>query len=597
MNSYSAGAIHTLLRIFDAYGDHLSPEAWSMCFHSVIFKMLLSIASQLTDANNNESASEAEKKAWVETTIVVLNGVSSLLATYIHVLASHESFPECWRSLLDHFNILLNLNHIEVNSAVFTALRQILAQANTESEGSAKLSRASVDLVWELWSRGLPLIPDSKENNQDCLLSYVSCLQELYRLMQQYADVERTQRILDLLRDTVQQAHIGNYSADIEYLTPLQTNVLESLKLLRTDIKGIPAAIITQMADFASLAFRNEDRKSSDKQRPTYIALSKESMILLESLITSHAADPEVYEKGVIATSLTALSKPIILKYGFEIKTRSTSPWQRATTTAISILRATLPKLADVNIPEDNLRSVWVSIIEIANGIMAADCSAAPDPATIIKDQDFDIESFLSLRDLIIPALGNHLIPDKTRRSFTESLFHTSLIHPPSSSELPQINQDLLATLYTPREGRTIDPPPSPRTKMSYVCLSQLVSLLSFTDSSPARVKLAQAAAPYFILRAGLTIRAYVADQPLRGCMPQPLSQRKELLWILKALVELRCEPDAIPDAPSVESEGKKHLHRLYPLLAQAVRAASRDQDVLEWIGKALDQVGVEFGL
>lgn len=79
--------------------------------------------------------------------------------------------------------------------------------------------------------------------------------------------------------------------------------------------------------------------------------------------------------------------------------------------------------------------------------------------------------------------------------------------------------------------------------------------------------------------------------------MPQPLSQRRELLYVLKALVQLRCEPDAIPDAPGVESEGKKHLHRLYPLVARAVRAAARDQEVLEWLGRALDEVGMEFGV
>jgi hypothetical protein len=59
----------------------------------------------------------------------------------------------------------------------------------------------------------------------------------------------------------------------------------------------------------------------------------------------------------------------------------------------------------------------------------------------------------------------------------------------------------------------------------------------------------------------------------------------------------LKCEPDAIPDAPGVESEGKKHLHRLYPLIAKAVRIASRDKEVLEWIGRALDEVGMEFGV
>jgi len=79
--------------------------------------------------------------------------------------------------------------------------------------------------------------------------------------------------------------------------------------------------------------------------------------------------------------------------------------------------------------------------------------------------------------------------------------------------------------------------------------------------------------------------------------MPQPLSQRKELLYILKALVNLSCEPDSIPEAPGVESEGKKHLHRLYPLISKAVRAAASDQEVLEWLGKALDEVGMEFGV
>ncbi len=79
--------------------------------------------------------------------------------------------------------------------------------------------------------------------------------------------------------------------------------------------------------------------------------------------------------------------------------------------------------------------------------------------------------------------------------------------------------------------------------------------------------------------------------------MPQPLSQRRELLYILKALVRLRCEPEAIPAAPNVETEEKKHLHRLYPLFVKAVRAASSDQEVLEWLGKALDEVGMEFGV
>jgi len=285
------------------------------------------------------------------------------------------------------------------------------------------------------------------------------------------------------------------------------------------------------------------------------------------------------------------------MKYSFATTTKGLPPWRQATTTALAILKATLPIITTLSIAQTEVHSIWTYIVKIANGITAADCSAQPASSSIKEDQEFDIASFLTLRELIIPALGTNLVPDKTRRAYTESLFHISIIHAPDVRELPRQNQELLASLYKIRKGRTVDPPPSPRTKMSYVCLDELVSLVSVHDSSTARVKLAQAAAPYLILRAGLTLRAYIADQPLRGLMPQPLSQRKELLYILKALVKLECEPEAIPDTPGVDSEGRKHLHRLYPLLAKAVRAAARDQEILEWLGRVLDEVGADFNV
>jgi hypothetical protein len=571
-----------------------------MCIQSIIFKMLSSIEDRLSTVTDSESPNTHEERtSWIETTVVVLTGVSGLLATYLHVLTSHSSFTGCWQILLGHLKSLLEFDILDINTAVFKALAEILSNANRKVETEAKLDRDSIDLVWELWSHGLPLastkLPGSNSNNQNCLISYVSSLRELYRLMKDDIDFERTQRILVLLRETVQQANVASYSADIEYLTTLQTQVLESLKMIRTDVSGVPATMITQIAEFATLAFLSDGTVQSEKQKPTYVALSKASMELLESLVIAHAKDPEVYTKGALSSSLIALSKPITMKYSFRITTKGLAPWRQATMTALAILKATLPMVANKNVAQTDVQSIWTYIVKIANGITAADCTAESAPSSIKDDEDFDIASFLTLRELIIPALGTHLVPDKSRRAYTESLFEISLIHAPESRELPQHNQELLASLYQTRKGRTVDPPPSPRTKMSYVCLDELVSLVSVHDSSPARIKLAQAAAPYLILRAGLTLRAYVADQPLRGLMPQPLSQRKELLYILKALVKLECEPNAIPDTPGVDSEGRKHLHRLYPLLAKAVRAAARDQEVLEWLGNALDEVGADL--
>lgn len=570
-----------------------------MCLKSVIFQLLSSIETELKAANDPDSGiSKKDKSGWNETTVVVLTGITNLLADYLDPLSSHETFGRSWESLMNHFKNLLDLHVIEISTAIFKSLRHILSKANLEEK--TNLDDSSIELAWGLWSNSLPkVVPIDSEkryDNQDYLLAYVSTLQEIYRLIYSDIDAARVQTMLTLLREAIQKATAATYSADIEYLTPLQTQVLDSLRLIRTDISGVPAALISQVAEFVGLAFEAKDQ--SGVQRPTYIALSKASMLLSEKLIVSHSSDYDIYNSGAVSASLTALAKPIVLKYSFPTITKSTSPWRQATTSSLSILSSVLPIITKKDLKEDVTKTIWTSIVTIANGITTATCNDIPSlPTTILIDQEFDISAFLTLRSLITPSLGSPTIPDKTRRTYTESLFHISLIHAPQPQELPQINQELLAGLYQPRKGRTMDPPPSPRTKMSYVCFDELISLVTVHDGSVERIKLAQAAAPYLILRAGLTIRAYSADQPLRGRMPQPLSQRKELLYILKALVTLRCEPEAIPDAPGVESEGRKHLHRLYPLIARAVRAAARDQEVLEWLGRCLDEVGVEFGI
>jgi hypothetical protein len=564
-----------------------------------MFRLLSSIEAQLEATNDPESSmSDKDKSGWNETTVVVLSGITNLLADYLDVLSGHHTFKSSWKSLLAHFKVLLGFETLEINTAVFKALRQILSRGNVK--GNENFDGQSLDLAWSLWSESLPMVKsdrtDKRFDNQEYFLAYVSAMQELYRLIERDLDIDRVKTILKLLREATQQANTATYSADIEYLTPLQTQVLESLKMIRSDIDGVPAALISQVAEFVALSYETR-LPSSDKQRPTYVALSKASMTLSESLILAHSSDLDIYTSGALSSSLDALSKPIVLKYSFPITTKSISPWHQATTSALAIMKAILPTITKSDLKENVARSIWTSIVTIANGATSANCEDASETIDIKSDQEFDITSFLALRELITPSLGSPTILDKSRRIYAESLFHRSLIHAPLPQELPNTSQELLATLYQPRKGRTVDPPPSPRSKMSYVCFDELISLVAVHDSSPPRIKLAQAAAPYLILRAGLTLRAYIADQPLRGRMPQPLSQRKELLYILKALVKLRCEPEAIPDTPGVESEGKKHLHRLYPLFAKVVRAAARDQEVLEWVGKALDEVGMEFGV
>ncbi|KAK7975295.1 beta-1 3 exoglucanase precursor [Apiospora arundinis] len=632
-------ATHTLLRIFDAYGDRLSPEGWAICIKSVIFRLMSSIEEQL-GAVSEQEVEEQDQVEWHDTAVVVIDGISGLLANYLDVLTVHPTFNSYWQQLLGHFASLLDFQVLEINTATLKALTRILAQS--QNGAKQNFNKTTIDLAWDLWARGIPVsvsrpagkfkVPD----NQNCLLAYVAALRDVYRLIQFDMTLERVSRMLTLLREAMQQASPGPFVADIEYVTPLQGQILEVLKMLRADIAGVPSALVKQASEFVSLAFEEGvGTQQRTTQKRTYVAMSKASMLMLESFIVGHASDLDIYSSGAFLAALTSLSKPIVLKYQFTTMTKSVQPWKQATTSALAILGAALPALGSLGIPRSMLQAVWRMIVTIGNGITSADCDVPADRIHLYEDEEFDISCFNRLRELVIPWMGAEVVPDMTRKLYAESLFRISMIHAPAPAESALIYGNNteghgLATVYKARSGRTVDATPTYRQRMAYVCLDELFSLVMSHDevSTPQitvqpptpgfppagtlssqktgtesghslRVRLARTAAPYLILRTALTLRAYIADQPLRGRMPQPLSQRRELSRILERLVELKSESEAIPDCTNVESETRKHMLRLYPLIVDATRVAgcSGDAGIGALLGRALDIVGGELGM
>lgn len=658
-------AIQTLLRIVHAYGSSLGPEAWSVCVKYVIFKLLSSIENNLQSVAD-EGANNEVKSEWNETAVVVVQGVSNLLASYLDVLTAYPAFTALWQDLIGHFASLLDLQAPEINSATFSSLGGILSKC--DDGGRSSFDKATIDLAWNLWSRSIPVTQQPEggkfEDNQKSLMCWVEALLELYRLIQADLTLERVKRMLILLRQAMEQALPGSYTSDIEYATPLQGRILQVFKIVRTDIPGVPSAMISQLAEFVALAFSEEKVAQSSTAKRTYIAMSKDSMEILQYHILSNATDADIYTSGAFSQALTAVAKPIILKYDFPIVTRSEQPWKVATTSVLAVLESTLPQVRAAKMPQTTVQQIWDVAISISNGIITANYGSAPSSADIYADQDFDIASFRALRELIIPALGSETISDVTRRAYAAGLFQTSIVHAPSPAEaevifttkretLGELDQ-ALGVLCKPRNGRTIDPKPTKRKEISYVCLDELFEIVSAHDETAAApeitlqpptprfplpgtssstpldplkspvpdttgssslqskeqsngatesshdlyIRLARTAAPYLVLRAALVLRAFVADQPLRGRMPQPLSQRRELEHILRSLIKLHSEPKAIPGFPRLDSQSARHLYALYPLLVKAMVVVNPGDDkVVRLVTEALDVVGKTLGL
>ncbi len=534
-------------------------------------------------------------QGWNETAMVEIEGISSLFSQWTNTYKDDKGLAIMSKDLFEVYAKFLLRRVLSVSHAVFAGTNKILS----EIENNKTVDKALLQKAWELWDDGNPAdhADDSKpkSGNQDALLAYLECLRQSLRLSGHENLPQQTESILKQIRLCVVRSNASAYSTDVDRMTPVQAMVLEGVKSIPTNSPQMVDSLVGSINGFVTLAYEQDPDPTRKKQ--TYVALSKAAMGLLESYVNRHIGMPRVHARGLVTKSSDALAVPIQLKYVWQPEGKEPYPWSKATATALTILEASMPVVQRSQDVRDDNPYFWETAVKISDGIVAADCDACTDWTAIPKDQDFDINAFSRMRKLIIPALGSSDIPDNVRRKYAESIFKHSLIHEPHPDDLARPGQELLEGLQSTHIGRVNDLQSSPRSNMSYLLLDELFSLVAVHDSSPERIRLAQAAAPYLILRVGLTLKAYVMDHPLRGLMPQPWSQKKEMLYVLRKLIELDSEPRAIPAAPGVTSEHKKHLHRLYGLVLRALKAAWRDEEMQQALREVLDAVGDDFGI
>ena len=585
------GSLHTIFRILEAGSDHLNALAWQVCYQSVILEMLKANEVNYTDSNSHLSprSSEGLPEGWNDTAIVMLGGVSDLFTQSLNMILADNLFAEIWGQLLKYFNSFLDRRRSNLSTAVFKAMTKMLASI----ESSLNIEGFSITDVWKIWKDGNPVshTDASKgwDNNQECLVAYLNLLHQMYRLIGNGMSLEQAKDIAERLRSCVTNSDAAAYSSDLDSMTTVQTLVLESMRTMPINAPGALSELIDCIGAFVVLAYDSRNEKPNQ----TYVALSKAAMDLLGSCTLDFAKSGQIQNLDLLVRALEALNIPLKLKYKWRIEGKEPVTWKKATVTALEILEASVPKVLEVK----DASKFWNVAVKICDGVISADCASCTTPLEMANDQEFDIEAFSRIRRLFTSRLGSPCISDMIRRKYTESLFRSSIIHEPHPDDLARPGQELLQGLRSSHIGRTQDLSPSPRSKLSYMLVEELFSLVSAGDGTTNYLKLAQAAAPYLILRAGITLKAYISDQPLRGRMPQPLSQKNELLHILQKLEQLDSEPRAIPDAAGVTSEHKKHLHRLYPLVVRALDVAWRDDEVMEALRKILEAVGQDFGV
>lgn len=588
-------AVQTIQRIFENYTDQLSSDAWILCLRAVLFEAVeANLAAQKTVRHGSQVAAD-DVDGWNETTKTVLQSVSTLTTMRLQKVDDVSTFGRAWSDLLDRLQQYFAFGSHALGSYVFTTITIVLSHlGNVQMLGESSLHKTAT--VWKSYLDSHNTWGTNPGDNQKAYVAYAGAFKAIYQLAGQSIDADLPSMLSHLETCIVNSDAIA-YSSDVDSMTPLQTRVIECLSIVDTTAPNLPSYMMGLLGRFSVLPYIAVAQEP-EKQGPTFVALSKASMSMLQDITLKHIGHKQIYTDGAFNSTLTYLSRPIQEKYAWQREGKPPTIWQKATTTSVAVLRAGLPQLQIHGITGDSLNSIWTTVVDIAYYITRAQhIVSESSPVSLDKDEKFDVRSFTELRDLITKPLNSTSLPHSLRRIYTRNLFFVSLIHTPLQGELPDLTIAPLDDFYKIRLGQTAVLPSTLRTRMSYTCTRELFNLVAARDNSAQHVQLAQAAAPYLILRAALPLKTYIADQPLRGRMPAPHSQHRELLFVLEHFEDFNSEPQAIPDVPGVRSRHKKHLHRLYPLFIKAMRVAGQDSEVFERLLKLTEMVGDEFGL
>ncbi|KJX96996.1 endosomal peripheral membrane protein [Zymoseptoria brevis] len=588
-------AYQTVCNVFKQHGDELPPAAWDLLLRNTIFYIARADSSlYLQEDENPGGESQTSAKPDVDMSKTIIAGNFGVVSQHLRLIEQVAKLAGLWEVFLSMLERYLDVEDHSLNAAVYSALAKVLACI----ESSQTAWKGPIYRTVSLWLKRFPNPGDdsnAKASNQDAYLAYASSGEEIYRLTRDTMSTSQARTMIDNLYHCIRGSNGPLYGADTKNMGPLQNKVMLLLKSMRLDQHDIPACLVTVAAKLATLHHDTAPDSTGTNTQPTFVAMASEAIDWLQQLVIPHIVEGDLLESGALLQAVQSLRRVVESKYTFRLQHKGLPLWRRATSAAVALAEPVIEQAERSSTDQGSRNEIWTEYVGIISGVVRAnDLHLVDATTTVHDDQMFDIESFNALQSVLIPRLGSSDLPDTIRLAYARALFEASLVHQSESGEVPGTDVSALMDIGTVRRGRVKEVPFSLREELAYVCWKELVSLASTPDASPERKSMARAAAPLLILRLAIPIRAYIADQPLRGRRPQPLSELEELLFAFETIQNLELDPEALKsDSVAAGRAGPRaHLHFLYPLLVQAVATAgdkwSGSEEVLAPLQKVL---------
>lgn len=602
------GACQTLVRIVSLQAATLSNRTWVL-----IVKYLYSpmVRINLATASSDQQLSRSVEDNTRYTTIkLLIEAIAKSLSNHMPRLQGDETFSLIWEDMIRLSSQCLDLQSHVVTAAVFLALTEMLRALDTVSESGKVAAQATRVMLCDCIDTVLSQ-KYGKGQEQSAKEAYLICTLEVHRVCGPDMTMEELSTMMNNAYRCMTESKEAQYGGDVKVMTPLQSSGMQLLRSIRHEKDTIPE--LARVASDLVKASLPLDNSPNRKRGISLIAISKDAIVFAIDLIRRNKTEFDPSSHDGLSLVMRGLYLQASYKYRSSFDGRHTDIWRPAVTAALDILDMTFNMIRPTATSQSKPH-VWASIIDMAGAIMGASLGSLDLPGSfdevvmVEQDEDFDCQALARFQSIVGISIGHPRICDEYGAVYLSSLCRESLIHETEGDRgVATGPADVLRGLFDVRAGRVTDLEASRREDLAYQCFEELIRLVSIdstshcnthgaptpehlsyddTDMTAAdcRARLARDAAPYLLLRLAYPIKAYLADQPLRGSCPTPVSKVEELLWTLEQMAALRCRDAVLGHGHVLFGTGHPqrmsgraaivHIEVLYPLLVRLSQVA-----------------------
>ncbi|ONH65443.1 Protein MON2 [Cyberlindnera fabianii] len=515
------GAVQTFFKIVDSHGSNLD---WERAF-PVVVKNLLSI-----DLEKPTSEAFDEMKAFVDSNSIILKGTTDLYCRF-YITNKNTLY---WEDLLECYKRFVALAVIPLSHITYKSLNQILGMLTDPSPEQR-------DLFFNFWC-GQPIkyVAVDTDLYQDSLVELVGVFTRLHNFGP--LTTQQLEQTLGIFNSMVRFPFLPKYSTDVLTPTKLQAAVLACIETI--DISTDGDMVLSQISSMVLMPFQVRSRiikklqNVHKKDIPTYIAISKSSLELLESKLNVVKDFQSLVSNGtasrVIKNLLESVTGTIDDTEHYE-RILNSGIWMKSYEILFFIIEKVAPLLDAKELEDTDKKSaLWSLIVDVV-------CTALPSN-NLGRDEAFNTKYYIKFKEIILAKISQSTLSPELVTRFVAALWKSSMLYENNELEthLLELTLSPEETTKTMLEFKVEDYTTSPihvlpQLEFRKLCLNDL-----FTFSKPdTNEKLLSATLPYLLCRVVLIIKKFAGSQRLLNRAPVPTVQQNELELLLTRLHEL----------------------------------------------------------